>query len=399
MRGVPGVVDAGVYRIMGQSNLELPIDRQKCALWNIRPADVHSVIQCAIGGQAVSQMIEGEKSFDITIRWPEHLRMDETAILDIPVDVVSHQVTGGAKTVVPSTMISGASASIASTGFAGDLPSLTGSQRSSVPMEIVTTPRERIRDLVTPQAADPDQPLDPSGRFIRPGASTIARDQGNRVVTLKFGVRGRDLAGAVSEAQEKVAAVIPTGYRTVWSGEFQQMQDGERRLMLIIPLALVLVFILLYLAFHSFIDAIVVLSNVLDLSLGGFWALMLTGTNFSIAAAVGFTSIFGVAIMDGLLLISSFNHLRAEGLPLREAILTGAERRIRPVMMTALTAIFGLLPAALSVKVGAQTQKPLAIVVVGSMVTTLVLTRYLMPVLYSLYGHRQPTAGSGDLAH
>ena len=227
----------------------------------------------------------------------------------------------------------------------------------------------------------------------------IVRDQGSRVVTAKFGVRGRDLASAVAEAQKKVEAVIPKGYRTVWSGEFQQMQDGERRLMFIIPLALVLIFILLYLAFHSFINAIVVLTNVLDLSLGGIWALMLTGTNFSIAAAVGFTSIFGVAIMDGLLLVSSFNHLRAEGLPLREAILTGAERRIRPVMMTALTAIFGLLPAAVSLKVGAQTQKPLAIVVVGSMITTLLLTRYLMPVLYSLYGNREPTQGSGDLAH
>ena len=171
------------------------------------------------------------------------------------------------------------------------------------------------------------------------------------------------------------------------------MQEGERRLMVIIPLSLALIFILLYLAFHSLIDAVVVLCNVLALSLGGIWALLLTGTNFSIAAAVGFTSIFGVAIMDGLLLVSSFNQLRAEGLPLREAIMQGAERRIRPVMMTALTAIFGLLPAAVSTKIGAQTQKPLAIVVVGSMIATLLLTRYLMPVLYSLYGDREPEQG------
>ena len=399
IRDVPGIQDVGLYRIKGQSNLELPIDREKCALWNIKPADVHAVIQSAIGGQAVSQMIEGEKSFDITIRWPKHLREDETAILDIPVDVISHQVTGGAKQGVGSTPVSGASESVASTGFANPLPTLTGSKRSSVPSEIVTTPRERIRDLVTPQALDPDEPLDPQGRFIRPGASMIVRDQGNRVMSVKFGVRGRDLAGAVIEAQKKVAAVIPKGYRTVWSGEFQQMQDGERRLMFIIPLALALIFILLYLAFHSFVDAIVVLFNVLALSLGGIWALMLTGTSFSIAAAVGFTSIFGVAIMDGLLLVSSFNHLRAEGLPLREAIMTGAEQRIRPVMMTALTAIFGLLPAAVSMKVGAQTQKPLAIVVVGSMITTLLLTRYLMPLLYSLYGGREPSKDAAKMVH
>ncbi len=216
---------------------------------------------------------------------------------------------------------------------------------------------------------------------------------------MKFSVRDRDLAGSVSDAQDKVKDLIPLGYRAEWSGEFQQMQEGELRLLVIIPLSLALIFILLYLAFHSLIDAIVVLFNVVELSLGGIWALYLTGTNFSIAAAVGFTSIFGVAIMDGLLLVSSFNQLRFRGLPLRDAIMQGAERRVRPVMMTALTAIFGLLPAALSTKIGAQTQKPLAIVVVGSMVTTLFLTRYLMPVLYSLCGEREVSAKAHDLGH
>jgi len=218
-------------------------------------------------------------------------------------------------------------------------------------------------------------------------------------LTLKFSVRDRDLTSAVSAAQAKVRGLIPKGYRAEWSGEFQQMKEGERRLMVIIPLSLTLIFILLYLAFRSVIDAIVVLCNVLALSLGGIWALLLTHTNFSIAAAVGFTSIFGVAIMDGLLLVASFNQIRAEGLPVREAILKGAEWRIRPVMMTALTAIFGLLPAAVSTKIGVQSQKPLAIVVVGSMIATLLLTRYLMPVLYSLYGHREPNPDVTHLAH
>ena len=168
---------------------------------------------------------------------------------------------------------------------------------------------------------------------------------------------------------------------------------------MIVPASLILVFLLLYIAFHSLLDASAVLMNVAALSLGGIWALFLTGTNFSIAAAVGFTSIFGVAIMDGLLLISSFNAHRAHGLPLRDAIMAGAEQRVRPVMMTALTAILGLLPAALSTRIGAQSQKPLAIVVVGSMITTLFLTRYLMPVIYSFYGSREPVEGAGDLAH
>ncbi|MES1213064.1 MAG: efflux RND transporter permease subunit, partial [Singulisphaera sp.] len=207
------------------------------------------------------------------------------------------------------------------------------------------------------------------------------------------------LASAVADAQARVNPLIPKGYRTEWSGEFQQMQEGERRLMVIVPVSLALVFLLLYLAFRSLLDALVVLANVLALSLGGIWALFLTGTNFSIAAAVGFTSIFGVAIMDGLLLVSSFNQLRHEGLPLRAAIMQGAERRVRPVMMTALTAIFGLLPAAISTKIGAQSQKPLAIVVVGSMLATLLLTRYLMPILYSFYGHRDPPHTEGGFAH
>jgi cobalt-zinc-cadmium resistance protein CzcA len=219
------------------------------------------------------------------------------------------------------------------------------------------------------------------------------------LVPVKFSVRDRDLASSVKDAQEKVKDLIPRGYVTEWSGEFQQMQEGELRLMIIIPLSMTLIFFLLYMAFHSVVDATVVLFNVLALLLGGIWALYLTGTNFSIAAAVGFTSIFGVAIMDGLLLVSSFNQLRFQGLSLHDAIMQGAERRVRPVMMTALTAIFGLLPAALSTRIGAQTQKPLAIVVVGSMITTLFLTRYLMPVLYSLCGERQPSAAAHDLGH
>jgi cobalt-zinc-cadmium resistance protein CzcA len=177
------------------------------------------------------------------------------------------------------------------------------------------------------------------------------------------------------------------------------MQEAEERLMIIVPLSLGMIFVLLYIAFHNILDAIMVFSNVLALSLGGVWALLLTGTNFNISAAVGFISIFGVAIMDGLLLISYFNQMRFQGLPLEDAILQGAEKRVRPVMMTALTAIFGLLPAALSTKIGSQTQRPLAIVVVGGMISTLFLTRYLMPVLYSFYGHREPPSSAGNMAH
>jgi cobalt-zinc-cadmium resistance protein CzcA len=169
--------------------------------------------------------------------------------------------------------------------------------------------------------------------------------------------------------------------------------------MWIVPLSLALIFCLLYSALRSWLDAAVVISNVLALVIGGVWALYLTGTNFSISAAVGFISLFGVAIMDGLLMISYFNTLRSEGMPLDGAIIEGAAKRVRPVMMTALTALFGLLPAALSTQIGSQTQRPLAIVVVGGMTTTILLTRYLMPVLYSFYGHREPPAALSGISH
>jgi cobalt-zinc-cadmium resistance protein CzcA len=177
------------------------------------------------------------------------------------------------------------------------------------------------------------------------------------------------------------------------------MEDAEGRLLWIIPASLGLIFMLLYVAFRSVLDAVVILSNVLALAVGGIWSLYVTGTNFSIAAAVGFVSLFGVAIMDGLLMISYFNDMRAKGLPVEDAIMEGAAKRVRPVTMTALTAILGLLPAAFSTAIGAQTQRPLAIVVVGGMLTTLFLTRYLMPVLYSFYGHREPPADAARLSH
>jgi cobalt-zinc-cadmium resistance protein CzcA len=217
---------------------------------------------------------------------------------------------------------------------------------------------------------------------------------------VKFSVtEDRDLASAVAEVQEKVRPLIPSPYRVAFGGEFEQMKDAEGRLVIIIPLALGLIFVLLYVAFRSVLDVVVILSNVLALAIGGIWTLYLTGTNFSISAAVGFVSLFGVAIMDGLLMISYCNDLRAKGLPVKDAIMEGAAKRVRPVTMTALTAILGLLPAAFSTAIGAQTQRPLAIVVVGGMITTLFLTRYLMPVLYSFYGHREPVEGVSSMAH
>jgi cobalt-zinc-cadmium resistance protein CzcA len=384
---VSGIVNVGVYDIRGQTNLELRVDPKKCEKMGVQVADVSNVIASALGAVPQTTMVEGEKRFDVSVRWPKWRRASETSILDIPVDIVNNQVV----------VVQGPGFTPSATGTGLMSPALAGSL-ADTRNNITLTPRWRLRDLVTPVGEDGTP--DPNGKFVRPGSSTIYREQGSRLIAIKFSVSSeRDLGSAVTEAQKLTQEIVQAPYRMVWSGEFEEMEQAEGRLLYIIPLSLTLIFILLYMAFRSLIDAVVVFSNVLDLSLGGIWALYLTGTNFSISAAVGFVSLFGVAIMDGLLMISSFNALRAHGMPLRDAILQGAEKRVRPVMMTALTAMLGLLPAALSTKIGAQTQRPLAIVVVGGMIMTLFLTRYLMPVLYSFYGHREPPEGSGRMAH
>jgi cobalt-zinc-cadmium resistance protein CzcA len=384
LQDVDGIENVGVFHIRGQSHLEFRVDPEKCQKWGVTTADVNNVVASALGAKAMSSMVEGEKLFDIAIRWPKRLRSNETAILDIPVDVVNNQVIQPQGSgFVPSA-----------TGHALPPPAPAGTLANTA-NPLSSTPRLRLRDLVSPVGEDgaPDR----NGQFERAGASDIYREDGKRMIAIKFSVRGRDLGSAVAEARARTKDLVPTPYRAEWSGEFEQMEQAQGRLLWIIPLSLGLIFILLYSAFRSFLDAIVIFSNVL--AVGGVWALYLTRTNFSIAAAVGFVSLFGVAIMDGLLLISYFNQMRFQGLPLQEAIMQGASKRVRPVMMTALTAILGLLPAALSTRIGAQTARPLAIVVVGGMATTLFLTRYLMPVLYSFYGHREPPAGSGGLAH
>ena len=397
---IDGIQEVGIFHIKGQSNLEFRVDLDKCAKWGVSAADVNNLIQSAVGGKPLTSMIEGEKLFDVTLRWPQWLRSSETSILDMQVDISNNQV-------VP---VAGPSFSPSPTGSGMAAPATAGSLVNTA-NPISNTPRLRLRDLVSP--VGPNGAPDRKGSYERSGASTIYREQGKRMIAIKFNVRGRDLAGAVAEAKEKTQHVFESPYRAVWDGEFNEMQKAEDRLTIIIPLSLALVFILLYIAFHSLVDAAVILSNVFDLAIGGIWALYLTGTHFSISAAVGFVSLFGVAIMDGLLLISYFNTLRARGLPLHQAIIEGASIRVRPVMITALTAILGLLPAALALRpafdaaghltwveqIGSQTQRPLAIVVVGGMLTTLFLTRYLMPVLYSFYGHRQPPTSASALAH
>ena len=224
----------------------------------------------------------------------------------------------------------------------------------------------------------------------KPGASYIYRENNRRYIPIKFSVHGRDLASAITEAQRKVedpqtGAKLPRGYRVEWSGEFAQMQEANARLMVMVPLSIVLIMVLLYTMFGSIKDALLVMANVVVAAMGGVWALRLTGTLFSISAAVGFISIFGVVVQNGVLLISYFNGMRAAGTEVRETVVRGSELLLRPVVMISLTAILGLLPAALATSIGSQAQKPLAIVVVGGMLVAMLLAQFLIPVIYTFF--------------
>ncbi len=393
---IAGVSDPGIFRIKGQTNLAFTIDRANCALWGVNVADVEDVISTAVGGMPFTEMLEGERRFDIALRWPEELRKSADDILDIPVDVVKNTVTEGTVSSRPATPFSGASTGLSPLGTSQAMPALTGSTFNGAASNLSRVPHRRLGDLVTPRDENGDK--DPDGTFVKPGAATISREQGERLIAVKFGVRGRDLASTVKEAQAKTNPLLETPYRSTWSGEFQQMQEAEHRMLLVASLALALIIVMLYLAFYSLLDACLVLTNVVAMSLGGMWTLLLAGLHFNVSAAVGFISILGVAVMEGMILVSSFNSLRAVRVPVFDAILKGTERRIRPVTMTALTAILGLLPAAFSTKIGSESQRPLAIVVVGGMIGTLLFFN-LVPVLYSFYGHREPHAHSGDMTH
>ena len=378
--GVEGVADAGIFRIKGQSNLEFYIDREKCARWGVDTENVQDLLETAVGGKAFTSMVQGERKFDVTLRFPERLRSNVETILDLPVEVSGNRV------IIPEAVAS--TSDISPSGTNRRDPHYLGAINGSIAGEgTALLPRRRLGDLVTPLAKDGTP--DPNGQYMRSGASTISREQGERFIAIKFSVRGRDLAGTVAEARHKIEPLIPEPYRTDWSGEFEQMEAAIGRLKIVAGLSLVLIMVILYVSLQSTLDMLVVMSSVVVMAIGGIWALLFSGENFNISAGVGFISILGVGIMNGLLLVNGFNANRFAGMPLREAIEDSVSKRLRPLNMTRLTAILGLLPAAFSTAIGAQSQHPLAIVVVGGMLMSLVMFN-LVPVLYSYYGSREP---------
>lgn len=323
MRTIPGVKDLGVFRLLGQPNLIIHINREASARYGLQVADVNAVVQAAIGGQAVTQVFEGEKLFDLVVRFLPEYRQDMESIGNIQVSSPD-----GAR-----------------------------------------IPLKQIADIKTE-----------TGAFI------IYRENNGRYIPIKFSVRDRDLAGTVEEAQRKIAAEVqlPERYRLEWAGQYDQLRDEQQRLSVIVPISLLLIWFLLYTAFDSFTNATLVLAAVPFALMGGVLTLVFTGTNFSISAAVGVISTLGVAILGGVLLISRIEDLRRHGQSLQEAVRMGAEHQLRPILMATLGAAIGLFPAAIATGIGSQAQKPLARVVVGGMLSAAVLILIVLPVLYQI---------------
>ena len=327
INGVPGIVDTAIYRSLGQPNVLIEPDRVACARYGLNVGDVNAIVQAAIGGQAVTQVLEGDRRFDLVVRWQEPYRVSLNAISQIRVSLPA----GGQ---VPLGQI----AAVSTVG----------------------------------------------------GASFIYREELQRYVPLRFAVRGRDLQGAVLDAKNRVARKVklPEGVHLEWAGEYGELQQANRRLMIIVPFALLLICGVLYGATTSLVDTFVIMAQIPIACLGGLLALVVTGTPFSVSAAVGFISIFGIAVMDGILLSFYIRQLWQEGHPFVESIIMGSDRRLRAMMMTDLVDALGLLPAAVSTRIGAQTQRPLAIVVIGGALAIMALTRVLQPVLIYLCHRR-----------
>jgi cobalt-zinc-cadmium resistance protein CzcA len=318
LKNVRGVEDLGLVQTLGQPNLTITPDRALCARYGLNVADVEAVIQAAIGGQAVTQVFEGEKRFDLVVRWQEPYRNSVQRIQEILVATPD----GG-----------------------------------QVPLGQIAVVREEQ------------------------GPATVYREDNHRYVPVKFSVRGRDLKSALEEAREKIARSVTLPYDTHldWAGEINELKDAESRLRVIVPLTLLLIGLLAYGAVRSLPETVIVLLTIPLACSGGLLALIVTGINFSVSAAMGFISIFGIAIQDGILVTSYSQKFWREGLSLEDGIRRGVERGFRPVLMTSLVAMLGLLPAALSNAIGAQTQKPLAVVVIGGALFIALLTRLVRP--------------------
>jgi cobalt-zinc-cadmium resistance protein CzcA len=338
MREVKGIADLGVFRVLGQPNLNLTVDRTQAARYQINVADVQDAIQTAVGGNALTEVLQGEARYDLVMRYLPEYRSTQQAIQDIRL--------------------------LAPTGERVSLAQLC---------------RIEVRD----------------------GASEIYREGNQRYIAIKYSVRGRDLGGAVEQAIEKVSAQVqlPRGYRIDWEGEYESQKRAQARLFVIVPLTVLLILIILYSMFRSLKWALLIMVNILIAPAGGLLALLLTHTNFSVSSGVGFLALFGVCVQTGVIMLEYINQLRARGLGIVDSAVEGAVLRLRPIMMTSLVATLGLLPAAISHGIGSDSQRPFAIVIVGGLIAALAMSIFLLPTLYVWIAREDdvlPDADSGE---
>jgi len=335
MRTVPGVEDLGLFRVLGQPNLNFTVDRSAAARYQINVSEVQDAIQTAVGGNALTQVLQGEQRYDLVMRYLPNYRDTREAIESI-------------RLLSPS----------------GE--------------------RVSLAQLCKVQVAD--------------GASEVYREGNQRYVAIKYGVRGRDLGGAVEEAIKKVdqQVKLPTGYRIDWAGEYASQQRAQKRLMLIIPLTMLVIFMILYSMFGSMKWASLILVTVAMAPIGGILALYLTKTNFSVSSGIGFLALFGVSVMTGVIMLEYINQLRARGHSVLNAVQEGAVLRFRPILMTMLVASLGLVPAATSHDIGSDSQRPFAIVIVGGLMAVLVMSIFLLPSLYVWVAREGDTLPAGD---
>ncbi len=340
MKNIRGVEDLGLFRVLGQPNLNFSVDRDEASRYAINVSDVQDAIQTAVGGNALTQVLIGEQRYDLVLRYLPEYRDTKEAIEKIRL--------------------------LAPTGERVSLAQLT---------------------KVT----------------VTDGGSEIYREANSRYIAVKYSVRGRDLGSTVEEAIKKVNAQVklPPGYTIDWAGEYESQKRSERRLLLVLPITVLLIFIILYSMFRSMKWAFLILTNVAMARIGGLLALLLTGTNFSVSSGVGFLALFGVSVQTGVIMVEYINQLRARGYAIEEAAVEGAVLRLRPIMMTMLVATLGLLPAALSHGIGSDSQRPFAIVIVGGLISDLVMSIMLLPTLYVWFarpGDQLPVPLEGEEA-
>ena len=328
MTQVRGITDLGIFPVLGQPNLNIKVDRARAARYGLNSGDVNSVVQAAMGGAVATSVLEGDRQFELVVRYTPEYRASIEQIRNIK---VAYPTSSGANAYIPLS----------------ELATIT----------------------------------------LDTGAAWIYHESVQRFIPVKFSVRGRDLGGTVEDAQRRIAknVTLPPGYRLIWAGEFGDLQDAKKRLEIIVPISFILIAGALYSLFNNFRDSILALAGIPFAVAGGVLALYLSGLNLSISAAIGFVSLFGVSVMDGILMITFYNQEKAHGLAPVDAMYRAASTRMRPLLMTALSACIGLLPAAISTGIGSQVQRPLATVIVGGMLVGPIMLLLAVPALRMIF--------------